>query len=67
MKTFIVFAFLSSLWGQFEKAYYGFGLDIGSSGSGLFINAQIPLNSKKISLIIFDVQVFYLLNQEQRF
>ena len=49
MKIFINFAFLSSLLGQFELSYYGFGLDIGSSGSGLFINAQIPYNSKKIS------------------
>ena len=47
MKIFIIFAFLSSLWGQFELSYYGFGLDIGSSGSGLFINAQAPLQFKE--------------------
>jgi len=50
MKIFIISVLLSSLWGQFDLAYYGFGLDIGSSGSGFFINAQIPHNSKKISL-----------------
>ena len=38
------------MWGQFEPAYYGFGLDIGSSGSGFFLNGQIPHSSKKLSV-----------------
>ena len=56
MKLIFIFLLISSLWGQFEKPYYGFGLDIGSSGSGLFLNSQIPHNSK-----------FYSLNVELRF
>ena len=50
MKLLFSLVFISLSWGQFEPAYYGFGLDIGSSGSGFFINGQIPHNSKKISL-----------------
>ena len=50
MKLLFSLVFISFSWGQFEPAYYGFGLDIGSSGSGFFINGQIPHNSKKISL-----------------
>ena len=34
MKLFFSCLFISLLWGQFDPAYYGFGLDIGSSGSG---------------------------------
>tara|TARA_B100001989_G_scaffold243271_1_gene210817 strand:- start:360 stop:944 length:585 start_codon:yes stop_codon:yes gene_type:complete len=52
MKLIFIFLLSSSLWGQFEKPYYGFGLDIGSSGSGLFLNSQIPHNSKVFSLNI---------------
>ena len=50
MKLFFSFVFISLSWGQFDPAYYGFGLDIGSSGSGFFINGHIPHNSKKLSL-----------------
>ena len=50
MKLFFSCLFISLLWGQFEPAYYGFGLDIGSSGSGFFLNGQIPHSSKKLSV-----------------
>ena len=50
MRLILKFAFISILCGQFEQPYYGFGLDIGSSGSGLFINGQMSHNSKKYSL-----------------
>ena len=50
MKLILKFAFISILCGQFEQPYYGFGLDIGSSGSGFFINGQMLHNSKKYSL-----------------
>lgn len=50
MKFLFYFIFLASLWGQFENAYYGFGIDLGASGSGIFVNGQVPLNSKKFSL-----------------
>jgi len=50
MKLFFSCVFISLLWGQFETAYYGFGLDIGSSGSGFFLNGKIPHSSKKISI-----------------
>ena len=50
MKFLFYFIFLASLWGQFETAYYGFGIDVGASGSGIFVNGQIPFNSKKVSL-----------------
>ena len=50
MRLFFSCALVSILWGQFEQPYYGFGLDIGSSGSGFFINGQMSHNSKKYSL-----------------
>jgi len=50
MKLFFSCIFISVLWGQFETAYYGFGLDIGSSGSGFFLNGKIPHSSKKLSI-----------------
>ena len=50
MRFILNFAFISILCGQFEQPYYGFGLDIGSSGSGFFINGQMLHNSKKYSL-----------------
>ena len=50
MKLFFSCLLTSLLWGQFESAYYGFGLDIGSSGSGFFLNGQIPHSSKKLSV-----------------
>ena len=50
MKLLFSFVFISLLWGRFESSTYGFGLDIGSSGSGFFFNAQIPHSSKKFSL-----------------
>ena len=36
--------------GQFNQNYYGFGLDIGSSGSGVFITGQSIYDTEKISL-----------------
>ena len=50
MKCFFSCLIISLSWGQFDPTYYGFGLDIGSSGSGFFINGQMPHNSKKFSL-----------------
>ena len=50
MKLFFSCVFISVLFGQFEDAYYGFGLDIGSSGSGFFLNGKIPHSSKKLSI-----------------
>tara|TARA_B100001250_G_C19509780_1_gene661148 strand:- start:145 stop:741 length:597 start_codon:yes stop_codon:yes gene_type:complete len=38
------------LFGQFNQNYYGFGLDIGSSGSGIFITGQSIHEKEKISL-----------------
>ena len=49
MKIFIISVLLSSLWGQFDLAYYGFGLDIGSR-IWFFYKCANPHNSKKISL-----------------
>ncbi len=50
MKLFLSLAFVSLVWGQFEPAYFGFGLDIGSSGSRFFLNGQIPHSSNKFSI-----------------
>jgi len=50
MRLFFSLVFVSILWGQFDQPYYGFGLDIGSSGSGFFINGQMYHNTKKFSL-----------------
>ena len=36
--------------GQFNQNYYGFGLDIGSSGSGVFITGQSIYDTEKFSL-----------------
>ena len=49
MKLFFSCLFISLLWGQFEPAYYGFGLDIGSSGSGFFEWTD-PAQFKKLSV-----------------
>ena len=50
MRLILNFAFISILCGQFEKPYYGFGLDIGSSGSGIFITRQAIHDSENYSL-----------------
>ena len=46
--TFLIF--LSNLWGNFDQHYFGFGLDIGSSGSGIFINGVTKHSAKYFSL-----------------
>ena len=40
----------STLFGQFDQLYNGFGLDIGTSGSGIFLTRQAIHNSKNFSL-----------------
>ena len=50
MKIFFSFLFPVVLLGQFDQAFNGFGLDIGSSGSGMFITRQLTHTSKIYSL-----------------
>ena len=50
MKTFFSFLFPVLLLGQFDQAFNGFGLDIGSSGSGMFITRQLTHTSEIYSL-----------------
>ena len=50
MKIFFSFLFPVLLLGQFDRAFNGFGLDIGSSGSGMFITRQLTHSSKIYSL-----------------
>ncbi len=50
MKIFFSFLFPVLLLGQFDQAFNGFGLDIGSSGSGMFITRQLTHTSKIYSL-----------------
>ena len=48
-----IFYFLMSsvmIYGQFNQNYYGFGLDIGSSGSGVFVTGQSIYDTEKFSL-----------------
>ena len=40
MRIVLCFAFYSTLFGDFNQFYNGFGLDIGTSGSGIFITRQ---------------------------
>ena len=53
-KTFIkiIFTFIctSLLLGQFNKKYYGFGLDVGSNGAGVFVTGQSMHQTEKFSL-----------------
>lgn len=50
MKIFFSFLFPVLLQGQFDQAFNGFGLDIGSSGSGMFITRQLTHTSEIYSL-----------------
>lgn len=50
MKIFFSFLFPILLLGQFDQAFNGFGLDIGSSGSGMFITRQLTHTSEIYSL-----------------
>ena len=50
MKIFFSFLFPVVLLGQFNQAFNGFGLDIGSSGSGMFITRQLTHTSEIYSL-----------------
>ena len=50
MKIFFSFLFPVLLRGQFDRAFNGFGLDIGSSGSGIFITRQLTHSSEIYSL-----------------
>ena len=43
-----VLILISNLWAEFDQHYFGFGLDIGSSGSGIFVNG-ITRHSNKFS------------------
>ncbi len=51
-KTLILFnlIFHTALFGQFNQKYYGFGLDIGSHGSGFFITGHSIHHSKEFSI-----------------
>ncbi len=50
IKIVLCIIFTSNLWGKFDQHYYGFGLDIGTSGSGVFINGQTNYHTKTFSL-----------------
>ena len=50
MKIFFSFLFPVLPLGQFDQAFNGFGLDIGSSGSGMFITRQLTHTSEIYSL-----------------
>ena len=50
MKIFFSFLFPVLLLGQFDQAFNGFGLDIGSSGSGMFITRHLTHTSEIYSL-----------------
>ena len=50
MKIFFSFLFPVVLLGQFDQVFNGFGLDIGSSGSGMFITHQLTHTSEIYSL-----------------
>ena len=50
MKIFFSFLFPVVVLGQFDQAFNGFGLDIGSSGSGMFITRQLTHTSEIYSL-----------------
>ena len=50
MKLFFCFIFSSLLFGGFDQIYNGFGLDIGSNGSGIFITRQVTHESEYFSL-----------------
>lgn len=50
MKIFFSFLFPVLLLGQFDQVFNGFGLDIGSSGSGMFITRQLTHTSEIYSL-----------------
>lgn len=50
MKIFFSFLFPVLMLGQFDQAFNGFGLDIGSSGSGMFITRQLTHTSEIYSL-----------------
>ena len=45
---FLLFSMI--IYGQFNQNYYGFGLDIGSSGSGVFITGQSIYDTEEFSL-----------------
>ena len=51
-KIGLFFFFLAAMVtnGQFNQNYYGFGLDIGSSGSGVFITGQSIYDTEKFAL-----------------
>ena len=50
MKIFFCFILSSFLFGEFNQVYNGFGLDIGSSGSGIFFTRQVIHDSEYFSL-----------------
>ena len=50
MKIFFSIMFSTFLFGEFGKTYNGFGIDIGTNGSGIFITRQILHDSEKFSL-----------------
>jgi len=50
MKLLVSFLFPILIFGQFNDHYHGFGLDIGSNGSGVFINRSTLHSSEMISI-----------------
>ena len=50
MKLFLCFIFSSFLFAEFDQVYNGFGIDIGSNGSGIFVTRQATHESEKYSL-----------------
>ena len=50
MKLFLSFILSTFLYAEFGQIHNGFGIDIGSSGSGIFITRQATHESEKYSL-----------------
>ena len=50
MKIILIFISTSITFGQFTNVYNGFGLDIGTSGSGFFLTRQLMHDSNHFSL-----------------
>ena len=50
MNKLISFLFPVFLFGQFDQVANGFGLDIGSSGSGMFVTRHYGHTSEKFAL-----------------
>ncbi len=50
MRKFLLFFLFSLVFGQFNQIYNGFGIDLGTNGSGFFITRHYKHNSERFSL-----------------